>query len=237
MKFKVKYPDVPVSVWKNSFLKSKKVKWVLLGTGTLVTAGMLFLLVCNLIVLSHAGKIYHSAEKVPAFNVGLVLGTRPEAGGRPNLYFTSRIDAAATLYRKGKIRKIIVSGDNGRKEYDEVTAMRNALIERGIPEKDIYPDYAGFRTLDSMIRAKKIFQVRKLIVISQEFHCTRALFIAAGHDIGAIGFAATDPGNKYPAYRLKMGCREILARTAAVVDVFILGRKPRFLGETIEIEG
>ena len=94
MKFKVKYPDVPVSVWKNSFLKSKKVKWVLLGTGMLITAGMLFLLVCNLIVLSHAGKIYHSAEKVPAFNVGLVLGTRPEAGGRPNLYFTSRIDAA-----------------------------------------------------------------------------------------------------------------------------------------------
>ena len=221
----MKYPDVPVSVWKNSFLKLKKVKWFLLGTGTLVTAGMLFLLICNLIVLSHARKVYHSAEKIPAFRAGLVLGTKPEVGGYPNLYFTSRIDAAATLYRKGKIRKIIVSGDNGRKEYDEVTAMRNALIERGIPEKDIYPDYAGFRTLDSVIRAKKIFQVRELI------------FIAAGHDIGAIGFAATDPGDKYPAYRLKMGCREILARTAAVVDVFILGRKPRFLGETIEIKG
>ena len=102
----MKYPDVPVSVWKNSFLKLKKVKWFLLGTGTLVTAGMLFLLICNLIVLSHARKVYHSAEKIPAFRAGLVLGTKPEVGGYPNLYFTSRIDAAATLYRKGKIRKI-----------------------------------------------------------------------------------------------------------------------------------
>lgn len=107
----MKYPDVPVSVWKNSFLKLKKGKWFLLGTGTLVTAGMLFLLICNLIVLSHARKVYHSAEKIPAFRAGLVLGTKPEVGGYPNLYFTSRIDAAATLYRKGKIRKIIVSGD------------------------------------------------------------------------------------------------------------------------------
>ncbi len=233
----MKYPNASVSAWKNSFLNAKKVKWVLLGAGTSAAAGVLFLLACNLIVLSHAGGIYHSAEKIPPFKVGLLLGTRPEAGGYPNSYFTSRIDAAAMLYRKGKIRKIIVSGDNGRKEYDEPTAMRNALIERGIPEKDIYPDYAGFRTLDSVIRAKKIFQVRELIIISQEFHCARALFIASGHDIGAVGFAARDPGDKYPAYRLKMGCREILARTAAVVDVFILGRKPRFLGETIEIEG
>ncbi len=237
MKFRIKFLDASVFFRKKYLPKTKKGKRLLLAAGTLAAAGILFLLVCNVIVLFRSGKVYHSAEDMPDFKVGLLLGTRPEVAGWPNLYFTSRVDAAATLYRKGKIRNIIVSGDNGRKDYDEVTAMRNALIEKGIPEKNIYSDYAGFRTLDSVIRAKEIFQVRELIVISQEFHCRRALFIARGHGIAAIGFAAADPGDNSPAYRLKMECREILARTAAVVDVFILGRGPRFLGEKIEIKG
>ena len=95
----MKYPDVPVSVWKNSFLKLKKVKWFLLGTGTLVTAGMLFLLICNLIVLSHARKVYHSAEKIPAFRAGLVLGTKPEVGGlMPPPRFTEKGKSGKSLY-------------------------------------------------------------------------------------------------------------------------------------------
>ena len=214
----------------------KKIKTAFIAIPAAMTvAGILLLAICNLIVGQHAARVYQSAEAVPVCRVGLLLGTSPETNTLPNLYFRARIKAAADLYKRGIIRKIIASGDNGRKEYDEVTAMCRALMEQGVRETDIQPDYAGFRTLDSVVRAKRIFLTDKLLIISQGFHCTRALFLASAHGIQANGFAAEDPGDRHAFYRMKMMLRECFARTAAVLDIYLLHRGPRILGDAIPI--
>lgn len=108
----------------------------------------------NTWVLYHGGRaVYNEAESLSAGRVALVLGTAPRVGRWNNPFFSGRMDAAAELYRVGKVRHILVSGDNGRKTCDEPTAMRDALVERGVQATDITLDYAGFRTLDSVARA------------------------------------------------------------------------------------
>ncbi len=229
---RIAFPD---TFRARNFLRSKTARGLAAACALCIVLAGALLLIANLTVLSLGRRVYHSAEEIPERHVGLLLGTNPRTGNFPNLYFTARIEAAALLYKKGKVRKLIVSGDNGRREYDEATAMRSALIEKGVRPGDIYPDYAGFRTLDSVVRAKKVFRITSLTIISQEFHCRRALFIAAGHRMDAVGFAAADPGAVWPSYRLKMELREVLARTLAWLDVKILHRSPRFLGEEIVI--
>jgi SanA protein len=174
-----------------------------------------------------SGRIYFAASDVPARDVGLVLGTSPTTNGRRNLFFTARIEAAADLYRLGKVRHLIVSGDNRRADYDEPTAMLEALIAQGVPASAITRDYAGFRTLDSVVRARDVFGQSRLTIISQEFHDARAIFIAQSHGIDAIGFAARDVGG---AHGLLIRTRETLARTKAVLDTKVLGVKPHFPG-------
>lgn len=146
---------------------------------------------------STSEKIYADLESVPANDVGLVLGANKRSWGGINLYFANRIEAAVSLFKAGKIKHIIVSGDNHRKGYDEPTDMRDALIERGIPDSCITLDYAGFRTLDSMVRCKEVFGQEKVTVISQKFHNERAVFIAERYDIDAIAFNAKDVPSRY----------------------------------------
>lgn len=136
-------------------------------------------------------------NEVQQVKVGLILGTSPTLGnGYKNLYFYNRIDAAVELYEAGKVESFIVSGDNGRKEYNEPEEMRKELIRRGIPSEVIYLDYAGFRTLDSVIRAREVFGQTSFVVISQKFHNERAVFLARINGIEAYGYNATDV-NKY----------------------------------------
>lgn len=184
---------------------------------------------CDVWVGRSTSAMMHDAERVPsACDVGLVLGTNPRlADGRVNLFFTYRMEAAAELYRRGVVRHLIVSGDNGRMEYDESTAMRDALITLGVPSEDITLDYAGFRTLDSVVRAKEVFGQSKIIVISQAFHGQRAVFIAQRSGIDAVGYAATDPVG---AASTKVRIREAFARTRAVLDMYLLGTRPHFPG-------
>ena len=178
--------------------------------------------------------VHDAIDTVPAREYGLLLGTsKTLRNGRPNLYFRYRIEAAAQLYHAGKIRKIIVSGDNSRKNYNEPGAMREALEARGVRPEDIYEDYAGFRTLDSVIRADKVFGQKKFTVISQMFHCKRAIYLAERNGIDAIGFSAQDV--RAPRFRLKNHLRETLSRSAALLDV-LLGRGPRFLGEPVRLD-
>ena len=131
-----------------------------------------------MIMRQAAGRIFGDAATAPENDVALVLGTAPTAGeGRwKNPFFESRMDAAATLFRAGKVRHLLVSGDNGRREYDEPTAMQSALPARGIPESAITLDYAGFRTLDSVVRARAVFGQTKLTIVTDDFHLPRALF-------------------------------------------------------------
>ena len=150
-------------------------------------------------------------EKLPNQKVGVLLGTsKTLPSGYKNYYFYYRIDAAEKLYKSGKIEYIIVSGDNSRKDYNEPEDMKNELINRGIPTDRIYEDFAGFRTLDSVVRAKEIFGQNSYIIISQKFHNERAVYLAQKNGIEAFGFNAKDV-NKYAGIKTKI--REYLART------------------------
>lgn len=172
-------------------------------------------------------------EKLPNQKVGVLLGTsKTLPSGYKNYYFYYRIDAAEKLYKSGKIEYIIVSGDNSRKDYNEPEDMKNELINRGIPADKIYEDFAGFRTLDSVVRAKEIFGQNSYIIISQKFHNERAVYLAQKNGIEAFGFNAKDV-NKYAGIKTKI--REYLARTKVFVDFFI-GKEPKFGGEKIEIK-
>jgi SanA protein len=174
-------------------------------------------------------QVYTTIDKIPANEVGIVLGTSKEASYGTNLYFKYRMEAAAELYHAGKIKHILVSGDNGTKAYDEPTDMLNYLMALGVPEKDITRDYAGFRTYDSIVRCSKIFGQSKVTIISQGFHNQRALFIANNRGMDAVAFNARDVHANTPA-------REYLARIVACIDVYIWNRQPRFLGQFEPIE-
>jgi SanA protein len=176
--------------------------------------------------------VFDTINDVPAVETGLLLGTaKILPNGDINLYFQYRIDAALELFKAGKIRYIIISGDNGRKDYNEPEDMKNELIKGGVPDSVIYLDFAGFRTFDSVIRAKKIFGQNKLISISQKFHNERMVFIARNNEIEAYGYNAQDV-NKSAGF--KTNFREFFARTKVFLDMLI-NRKPRFLGEKIKI--
>jgi SanA protein len=140
--------------------------------------------------------------------------------------------AAAELYRSSKVDGILVSGDNGSEEYNEPEQMKADLVALGVPAEHITADYAGFRTLDSIYRAGDVFGLRSYIVVTQAFHLPRALYLAdqKGHD--AVGYVAYGPGG-YWGQRVR--AREILARAQAVLDVEILRRGPRFLGEPVQV--
>ncbi len=169
----------------------------------------------------------------PDQKVGVMLGTAPKlSNGQPNLYFTYRVKAAAELYRNKKISYLLVSGDNRKKGYNEPKAMRDALIEAGVPTDRIFLDYAGFRTLDSMIRAREVFGQQSFVVISQAFHNERAVFIARKEGIEAYGFNARDLD---VAGGFKTKLREVAARVKMVLDLYILDTGPKFLGEKIKI--
>ncbi|MEO1436552.1 MAG: ElyC/SanA/YdcF family protein [Bacteroidota bacterium] len=198
-----------------------------------VLTGLLIVVVSNIwIIRSTNTQTYSSLETIPANQVGLVLGTsRYIANGKENLFFKSRIQAAADLYCSGKIKHILVSGDNSTTAYNEPRAMFQALRELGVAAEDISLDFAGFRTLDSVVRSKKVFQQNEITIISQGFHNHRALFIANHESMNAIAFNA-DPDH-IPS--LKPYVREYLARVKGIMDLYLLQTDPKFLGDEIEI--
>ncbi|HTR83324.1 MAG TPA: ElyC/SanA/YdcF family protein [Reyranella sp.] len=138
---------------------------------------------------------------VPETKVALVLGAAPIGPeGGPNRYFEYRLDAAAALWKSGRARYLLVSGDNRRNDYDEPTAMREGLLKRGVPLSAIYRDFAGIRTWDSIVRAQEVFGQRRLIIVSQRFHLARAIFLARRQGIEAWGLEARDVDNPYSVF-------------------------------------
>lgn len=201
--------------------------------------GLLFFGVLLLIFFSNytitnstKSKTFSNITTIKKNRVGLLLGTaKYYKDGGINLYFKYRIDAAVALYNNDKIDFILVSGDNRTLNYNEPIAFKNELIKRGIPAEAIFLDYAGFRTLDSVVRAKAIFGQTEITVISQQFHNERAIYIAEKNGITAIGFNAKDVDG---TDGLKVRFREYFARTKALLDI-IFHVEPRFYGEKIEI--
>jgi SanA protein len=177
-------------------------------------------------------RVYRDVDTIPVREVGLLLGTTPSVGGQENLFFSTRIEAAKELYERGKILHILVSWDNSTPGYNEPQYMKNALLSRGIPESAITLDYAGYRTLDSMVRAKEVFSLSGgFTVISQPFHIERALYLGDMRGISAIGYGAANVSLRYgPMAYL----REIPARWLALYDAWF-GTEPAVLWEKVKI--
>ena len=176
--------------------------------------------------------LYNTTNESPYNKVGVVLGTSKYlVNGQENLFYKYRIAAAVKLYNSGKIKYIIISGDNGSKYYDEPTTFKKDLIKQGVTETHIFLDYAGFRTLDSVIRAKAIFGQQSFTVISQQFHNERAITIGNLKGIKVIGYNAKDVKGHSG---LKVKIRELLARVKVLIDE-ITFKQPKFLGEPVKI--
>ncbi|MCL4126885.1 UNVERIFIED_CONTAM: hypothetical protein GTU68_008475 [Idotea baltica] len=199
----------------------------------LIALPILLIVVSNYIIDKQTkNQTFFNVADIKKNKVGLVLGTsKLLQNGNINLYFKYRIDATVELYKNQKIDFVLISGDNGNKNYDEPTDFKDELIKRGIPENKIFLDYAGFRTLDSVVRAKEIFSQENITIISQQFHNERAIYLAKQHGINAIGFNAKDVLGRYG---VKVKAREYLARTKVFIDI-LLGVDPKFLGKKVEI--
>jgi len=203
------------------------IKWIVI----LCMAGILSVyLLDRYIDFTAQDAIYTDVKSVPHKKAALLLGTAKYiAKGKKNYFYVYRIRAAAALWKAGKVDAIVVSGDNATKYYNETIRMEKDLIKAGIPKKYIAADYAGFRTLDSVVRAEAIFDLEDYIIVSQKFHLERALFIAKAKGQKVIGFAAKELEGTKAARKMRM--REYLARVKAFLDVYILGTEPRFYGK------
>lgn len=185
------------------------------------------------VISSTSAKIFSDSEKLPTNAVGLVLGTSSRlTNGLPNPFFHNRMSAAAELYKLGKIGHIIVSGDNRTRSYNEPLEMKRALVKLGVPESVITLDYAGLRTLDSVVRSKEIFGQDHITIITQPFHAYRAVFIGRYFDIEAVALVAPEP---IPDPSVNVYVREFFARPMAILDLYILKTGPRHLGNKEEI--
>lgn len=181
---------------------------------------------------STRSQVYDDIQDIPHNKVGLVLGTsKVLKGGHINPYYQYRINAAIALFKAGKVDFLLVSGDNGREEYDETSAMQADLIAGGIPKEKIFMDYAGFRTLDSILRCKEVFGETRITVISQLFHNQRSVFIANHKGLVAVGFNARDL-RVSSGFRTQI--REKFARVKMLLDL-ALGKKAKFYGDKIRI--
>ena len=200
-------------------------------------AGFVVVLVgaANLVVwLGGRGPATRDVADVPKAEAALVLGAQVYSDGKPSIMLADRVHAAEALYRAGKVKKLLLSGDHGRWDYDEPGTMRRMLLADGIPARDIFTDHAGFDTWDSAQRARRVFDVRSAVVVTQGFHMARALFDARRAGLKVTGFVADR--RDYGRVMRKLEVREALARVKAVGDA-VVGAGPKFLGAQIPITG
>ena len=214
-------------------------KWIKRGVIAIVVAGIMAVSVavlCFYVVRwSVADSVFDNVDDIPQNSVALLLGTAPITPyGTHNYYFDYRIDAAVELYKAGKVTCFLVSGDNHKKDYDEPKWMHDSLVSRGVPSEIIHFDYAGFRTLDSVVRAKEVFGEESITIVSQKFHNERAICLAEFYGIKAVGYNAQDV--EWWKKKLEIAIvRESLARVKMYIDI-LFGTRPKFLGEKIYID-
>ena len=218
-------------IFVKSYKRSKTKIFALTMMATLII--LLPLLSYIVVTYKTADRIYENVTDIPYNDVGMVLGTGPTTiTGKVNSYFLFRIDAVEELYKAGKIKYILISGDNSRKDYSEPDVMKDSLVARGIPVEVIYLDYAGFRTLDSVVRSKKVFGQNKMTIISQRFHNERSIVLGDWQDMELIGYNAKETASRL--HRIRAHIREGYARVKLFLDMFV-GKQPKFLGEPIQI--
>ena len=218
-------------------MSNPKRKLLRLFVVTLAAVVMVTLVIVGCAAAIHrsgVARVYEDPAQLPANDVGLVLGTSKESGGhgRPNPHFYNRIEAAVALYRAGRFKGLLVSGDNGTRGYDEPADMRAALQARGVPAEAITLDDAGFRTLDSVVRAKEVFGQSRLTIITDRFHAYRALLLARHYRIEAVAFPSADVEVRWS---VKARTREWFADIKACLNLYVLHTQPRFLGTPIPV--
>ncbi|MBK6264325.1 YdcF family protein [Marivirga sp. S37H4] len=192
----------------------------------LLLLGIVFTIFSNVLIISKTKhKIYHDLSEVPAKEIALVLGTsKNNIKGEANSFFDNRIKAATELYNRGTVNKLLLSGDNRTIYYNEPNDMKKALLNNGIPESAILIDTAGFRTIESISRCANVFNHNDVVIITQEFHAFRALYISQYYDMDAIAFSAEE----VPVYSsTKVNIREFFARPKAIFDLYFPGKYSR----------
>ena len=214
----------------------KKKKRVLLTfAAALVLLALLLGLGPDLLIVAAGRKSIVSQEEAASFGADciLVLGAGLKPDGSPNLMLGERIQTGVDLYKAGVAPKLLMSGDHGREDHDEVNAMKDAAMARGVPSEDVFMDHAGFATYDSFYRAGAVFGVQRVVIVTQAYHLPRALWIARSLGLEAVGVSCDTARYRGQLYR---DVREILARDK---DFFkcILKPLPRYLGEAIPITG
>jgi len=185
----------------------------------MVWSVILLLFTSNMwVILTTRNKVFEDMDKLPNLKTALVLGTSKRVvGGDSNPYFQYRIEAVAELYKQGKVKKIILSGDNSSKYYNEPLDMQKALVKLGVPKSATTLDYAGLRTLDSVVRCKEVFGSSDVIIVTQKFHSYRALFISHYYKMNSYAYVADNPSIDRS---FKVLFREILARPKAILDLY-----------------
>lgn len=199
----------------------------------LAIIGLAFIVAVNYYVKSSTkNRIYYSVKKFPKNDVGIIFGAGIN-GNQPSKYLKDRLDAGILLYKMKRINKILLSGDNGREEYDELTVMKNYCYTHGVDTTKIFVDYAGFDTYSTMYRAKHIFKIKRATLISQKYHLNRAIYIGNKLGIKSVGFSANN--GQYLGYNY-VCFREYGSIFKSFFDV-LRNREPRFLGDEINING
>jgi SanA protein len=211
-------------------------RWPRLTKVALVGAGLavlvtLLVAVVNIYVLSEGGDSTSEVAAVPRTEVAIVPGALVQPNGKMSGMLVDRVEQAVRLWRAGKVEKILVSGDHGSWKYDEPDTMRQALVNRGVPPRDVFEDHAGFDTWQTMVRARTIFGVRRAVVVTQGFHMPRALFLADQAGIDATGLISDL--HRYGYQEKKSEVREVLSRVKAVADVTL--DSPAMAGPKIPI--
>lgn len=219
------------SVYLGQLMKKKQK--ILAGFVVVMFLIMASLTGINLLINSSAQYTFDDIKELQPVYCAILLGTSKWLGeGRKNLYYQYRITAAIEVYQSGKCKKIIVSGDNSTLQYNEPMTMKRDLVKAGVKEENVICDYAGFRTLDSILRFKEIFGQNKGIVISQKFHNTRAVYIGRQYGIKLYGYNARDVTLHWG---LKTRIREFFSKVMCFIDVYFFHTQPKYLGDTIII--
>lgn len=209
---------------------SKLVPWIF----ACILAGLLGFFMLFLSIQKKSEKtIYTNVNDIPGCYTALVLGAHVNEAGLPSVFLQDRLDAALELYRTGKVKRFLLSGDHGTIGYDEVNNMKQYLLNNKVDTAEIFLDHAGFDTYNSLVRAKKVFLAEKLIIVTQKFHLPRAMYIARHQGIEAYGFVADK--QDYPGLG-KLEFRERIALIKAFLEVS-MNRSPKYLGEVIPITG
>jgi len=217
-------------------LRRKMAMWsLLLIPLLLIICGVLYRHVRIIMADAAREHLFSSQDiaDIPEKTVAVVLGARVYPDGRVSAVLRDRLDTAIALYKAGKVKKLLMSGDNRHLKYNEVTAMRNYAIRGGVPSDDVVRDFAGFRTFDSMYRAKEIWGLDTFYVVSQSFHLPRALYIAQKLGVNAYGVATAE---KHYRVIPRLIIREQFAQVLAWVDILV-GRDPYFLGAPEGLSG